>query len=648
MAVATMRVPTVFTAIDRFSDVVSKMGAGVNRFGKHTTSALSRVDHKLNNVFNSMNSLSQLAIGGGVGGLFYYAGKDILEYEKAQASLAAVTGTAMGSMKKDIESLGNETKRSVIDISKSFENIGSKMSEYLKNPTALREIAKQSILMSNASRMTIEDSTDNLTSILNQFKLNYKDAARVVNKLSSGEDIGASTISESADVVRQFAASARMAGASLEETIALVQTTTKTLGKDGVGRSFRNIMVDLNTGKGMDKNKLKALSMVKADINKIINPATKFIDKLQEIKKLLSNKQAMGMFFKKTGFEVGATFLNSFKMFEDYLSFIQNNNTAIVKAQKNTSTLSYAIDALKASFTNFIVTNNSSNFALGVTKSLMRWLSDRIGSLMSILAGVILAFVGWKTVVLLANGALLLFNISLGVAATSGFILKSELLGNVAALRAFRIASVLASSSLWLWLAPLLLIIGTLTALGWLFYKSQETTKKFADNNRTHLRVVAGEYESMEDRINRSNARMIASMKKFRLDQLSVKNTGMTVSEATDARRKKLAKVSDKIKLQADLSKTRDAFTKPKDFVLPKQNDIISTMYDNKGNEIKKENLAGKNNPFDSKAFMESLRKGGTLEINLNDPSNVIKDVDKSKMGGIPAVVTSTKNPKKG
>ena len=64
-------------------------------------------------------------------------------------------------------------------------------------------------------------------------------------KLSAGEDIGASTIPETIDVLRQFAASARMAGADVSESIAMVQAVTKTLGKQGVGRNFRNIMVDL-------------------------------------------------------------------------------------------------------------------------------------------------------------------------------------------------------------------------------------------------------------------------------------------------------------------------------------------------------------------------------------------------------------------
>jgi hypothetical protein len=130
MAVATMRVPTVFTAVDKFSDVVSRMTNKMGGFGKTATSAISRVDHKLNGMWGSMNNMSQLAIGGGVGGLFYYAGKDIMEYEKAIASLAAVTGTKIGGMNSQIEGLGRETSASVIEIAKSFEIVGSKMSYY--------------------------------------------------------------------------------------------------------------------------------------------------------------------------------------------------------------------------------------------------------------------------------------------------------------------------------------------------------------------------------------------------------------------------------------------------------------------------------------------------------------------------------------
>lgn len=643
MAVATMRVPTIFTAVDRFSDVVSRMGAGVNRFGKNTTSALSRVDNKINGVFSSMNSLSQLAIGGGVGGLFYYAGKDIMEYEKAQASLGAVTGTVVGSMRKDIEGLGKETKRSVIEITKSFENIGSKMSEYLQNPTALREIAKQAILMSNASRMSIDDSTDNLTSILNQFKLSYKDAARVVNKLSSGEDIGASTIGESADVVRQFAASAQMAGASLEETIALVQTTTKTLGKQGVGRGFRNLMIDLNTGKGMDKNKLKALAMVNADINKIIDPATKFIDKLKEIRKLLSNKQAMGMFFKKTGFETGATFLNSFEMFEKYLSFIEKNDTAMTKAAKNTATLSYAIDILKSSFTNYIVTNNSANGALGVTKSLLAWMADNMRNIINLVLGLTLAFVGWKVIVgivAIANGVLTAFN---AVMSVHRFVVLWATMTNVGYASSLYAVAAATLAAYW----PLLLVLGVLGGLVYAFWDfgdaAEESSNKqisaLMDQNKAYMNstnVLSSELGKQSNLIAKHNANVklrdtVPKLETYAQSDSLKQLNAMDVNAAN-------FDVQKYLQLQGEVQTMRSQnFQKN---ILPKfaKKEIDFSE--------RPKNIAGTNS--DNINFSKMIGNNrGELTIYLKDPSDQVKKVDQSNADGIEVKVSSTKKPNK-
>ena len=643
MAVATMRVPTIFTAVDRFSDVVSRMGAGVNRFGKNTTSALSRVDNKINGVFSSMNSLSQLAIGGGVGGLFYYAGKDIMEYEKAQASLGAVTGTVVGSMRKDIEGLGTETKRSVIEITKSFENIGSKMSEYLQNPTALREIAKQAILMSNASRMSIDDSTDNLTSILNQFKLSYKDAARVVNKLSSGEDIGASTIGESADVVRQFAASAQMAGASLEETIALVQTTTKTLGKQGVGRGFRNLMIDLNTGKGMDKNKLKALAMVNADINKIIDPATKFIDKLNEIRKLLSNKQAMGMFFKKTGFETGATFLNSFEMFEKYLSFIEKNDTAIAKAAKNTATLSYAIDVLKWSFTNYIVKNDNANGTLGVTKNLLAWMADNMRNIINLVLGLTIAFVGWKIIVgivAIANGVLTAFN---AVMSVHRFVVLWATMTNVG----YASSLYAVAAATWVAYWPLLLVLGILGGLVYAFWDVGDAAEELyskqisglTEQNKAYMNstnVLSSELGKQSNLIAKHNANVklrntVPKLETYAQSDSLKQLNAMDVNAAN-------FDVQKYLQLQGEVQTMRSQnFQKN---ILPKfaKKEIDFSE--------RPKNIAGTNSENINFSKMIGNNRG-ELTIYLKDPSDQVKKVDQSNADGIEVKVSSTKKPNK-
>lgn len=619
MAVAQMRVPTIFLAVDKFSDVVSRMTNKTAHFSKSTVGAINRVDHRLNNMWGSMNNISQLAIGGGVGGLFYYAGKDIMDYETAIHSLGAVTGTVVGSMNKDIESLGRETGRSVINITKGFEDIGSKMSEYLKNPTALKEIARQGILMANASRMSAEDSIDNLTSLLNQFGKGYGDAKAIVNKLSAGEDIGASTIPETIDILRQFAASARMAGADYTESIAMVQAVTKTLGKQGVGRNFRNIMVDLNTGKGMDKNKLKALAMVGINIDKMIDPATTFIEKMKELTKLSGNKQAMGMFFKKTGMEAGSTFLREFKTFEKYLDFIKNNDTAQAKAAKNTATFSFAIDQLKNKFTNFIVTNNDANGALGMTKNLIRWMTDNMGTLIKLLVSVLAVFLAWKAIVgviALINGVMATFN---AIMAVHRFIVLWATMTNVSYAASLWAVAAATLAAYW----PLLLIAG---ALGVLVYSLWDT-KSATD-------AMVGSQISGLDKSNmawkNSTSVMAGELGK---QQSLLKNNKPIVQSPTMAQG-----ILGNIQKRKDDQKARIAALPPmKTFSGNLFNaDKTPVKYVNTNTETETpKNLAGSNTLTEEKIVSLMNSKGGTLDINLKAPDNYDMDVDSKDLKGI-------------
>ena len=64
-----MRIPTEFTAVDKFSAVIAKMTSGVSNFTKSTGAAVQRVNTKINGMFSSLDRISQLAIGVGVAGL---------------------------------------------------------------------------------------------------------------------------------------------------------------------------------------------------------------------------------------------------------------------------------------------------------------------------------------------------------------------------------------------------------------------------------------------------------------------------------------------------------------------------------------------------------------------------------------------------
>lgn len=632
-----MRVPTIFTAVDRFSNVVQGMHRNTQTF----SAGLNRMDRRMS---NSFGRLSQFMIAGGVGGLLYKAGDDIVEYEKAIASLGAVTGTKVGSMTKDIQSLGKETGHSVIEITKGFEQVGSKMSEYLSNPTALRAISKQGILMAEASRMSVDDSVDNLTSLLNQFGKGYQSAEMFVNKLSSGEDIGASTIPETIDILRQFAASARMAGAGVTESIAMVQAVTKTLGKQGVGRNFRNIMVDLNTGKGMDKNKLKALSMVGININKMIDPATTFVDKMKELTKLSGNKQAMGMFFKKTGFEAGATFLREFATFEKYLDFIEKNNTATQKAAKNNNTFAYSLARLKDRFTNFVVADQNANSAMNVTRDVIIWMTNNMGFLINLIGSVVVAFMAWKAIVgivTVVSGVMTAFNAIMSV---HRFVVMWASMTNMT----YASSLVAVAGAAWLTYWPILLIIAAIGALVYAFWDSSRSLDQMVGDQISSITkgtdVVDGQINKQIAALQRGDKAWINSTN-VQAREIQKQKQAASIGNYPDSIQKRSETMLNTFKTaqsKMDAARKQNALL-PKNQQLSEQAlnyQVRTGFYDQKkGSNNKSENLAGQNMMTLQQALKAS---GGTLNINLNDPNGVVKDYDDTKTKGVKVQLGST------
>ena len=484
MAVATTYVPTVFTARDRFSDVVRGMTRNTRTF----SAGLNRLDQRMNRVLGLQGMGANIRTGAqfGLGLLVYQAGKDAIEYEKAMASLAAVTGTTFGSMRGEIESLAHESSRSVIDVTRSFENIGSKMSEYLDNPIALKNISRASILMADASRMEVDAASEALTSIMNQFAIGHERASEVVNKLAVGEDVGASTIEESVDMMRQFGASIRMAGGDYKDAIAMVQATSKTMGKLGVGRGFRNIMIDMITGEGMDSNKKKALARVGADIKILSGKTVPFMRKLQELRKLLPDNQAMGMYFKKTNMEAGSIFLREFQgTFLEYQKKIYELNTATEKANKNNDTFAKGFKDLKASFTNFIVTTDNANESLQMLKGTMGWMKDNMGSLINGIVYAGIAFAGFKLLVMGARLASFAMSVTMGLTAARAGAMAIAMQGNAVAIGAFNLA-------MTGYALPLLAGAAAIGVLGYAVYRFSKRHETEADRQVANITKVNG------------------------------------------------------------------------------------------------------------------------------------------------------------
>jgi len=154
---------------------------------------ISATDKTGGGINSAIGKIGKLAGALGLAGAAYMGFDAIKRYDDAVQSLSAVTGVTgseLENMKGEIMSLAKESKKSGDEIAKSFENVGSNMSEYLSDPKGLRQITAAGVILSKAARMEVAPALDNLTTIMNQFDLKAKDATKSVNILTAGEIVG--------------------------------------------------------------------------------------------------------------------------------------------------------------------------------------------------------------------------------------------------------------------------------------------------------------------------------------------------------------------------------------------------------------------------------------------------------------------------
>ena len=108
---ATIKIPTTFTAIDKFSNVVSKMTKNVRGFGNQGVAAVKRFDTRITKSFKKIGRLSQIALGVGLSTLFLSAAQNNIAYEDSLASVSAITG-AVGDDLIQLEQLSKKTAKS--------------------------------------------------------------------------------------------------------------------------------------------------------------------------------------------------------------------------------------------------------------------------------------------------------------------------------------------------------------------------------------------------------------------------------------------------------------------------------------------------------------------------------------------------------
>ena len=449
---ATIQVPTVFSAKDKLTKVVSKMTRGVRKFSKNSIAAIQRFDNRITKTYKKLGKFSKIALGLGIGAIFAMAIQNNIAYEDSLASVSSITG-ATGKELANLEQMSMSTAKSQkmlgAEVLKAYELIGSAQPTLLKNTKLLDEVTNAAITLSKAGRMELEPAAIALTTTLNQFGLGGEHAKKVIDNLAAGSVAGASNITQTADAIKKFGTNAAAAGIKVNESIALIQLASPFEKGAEAGTKLRNILQKMSGARVLPPEQLKMLKKAGVDIDLITNKTKPLKDRLLELSKVAKNSDAMSKIFGADSGLAQGLFDNA-KGFGAMLKEVNKTNVATEQAKTNTDTFAFALESIKTSFLNVTTATQTNNSALGFLKDILVFVSDNMATLVGVAGTLIASYGVMKAVIWATRAALFAKNVVLGVQIALGQKSIMALRGNTVAMNAYKIAMGVGTAATWI------------------------------------------------------------------------------------------------------------------------------------------------------------------------------------------------------
>jgi len=410
---AALTVPTIFTAIDKFSAPLRAMTQATQSFASKAEVAVARADRAFNRLTPAIGGAmkeflsfaSAAAISAAVVGGVVFSAQSLKDYETAVASFRTIvsdaTDTEFKAYQDAITSVATTTRKSTIEVAQSFEKIAGLNATFAETADGLSAVSAASITLAKASGMELGASAENLVGIMNQFNFAATEADRTINVLAAGQAVGAANIEQTSEAFKNFGATAKASNITLEQSVGLIQTLAQKsiLGAEA-GTKLRGAVSKLQeAGVGYASGQFEinsALTEAKAQLDKL----TSAKDKDALISKMfgLENKTA------------GMILLDNIGTFQDFTAGVTATTEAQKAAAINSNTLAVRLDELKAAWVNMITGSDQASSSLNSVKSVIAFVTDNLGGIVKAVGTAIAVMLAWKAAILLTKGALVVYN----------------------------------------------------------------------------------------------------------------------------------------------------------------------------------------------------------------------------------------------
>ena len=633
---AAIKIPTIFTAEDKFSSVVKRMTSGVSKFSRNTGAAINRLDQRVTSSFKRIGRFAQLGLGIGLAGIFSMAVQGNIQYEDSLASVSAITG-AVGQDLVRLETISQSTakatKKSGAEVLKAYELIGSAKPELLQNVDALDAVTRSTIMLSKASRMDLEQSALSLTDVMNQFNIAGEGSAKVVDVLAAGAKYGAAAIPLIKDSLLGFGATAKSSNVSLQESVNLVELfAAKGLKGAESGTKLRNVLTNMSIIQALPPEALKQLDKFGVNTALVADKTIPLIDRLKELSKIAGDPTAMVKMFGKENKDAAQILLQNLPMYEAITAKLDENGVAAQQAATNSNTFKFALESIKSAFTNTTTATQSNNKTLDMTKDVLFWVGNNMDIVIGAALGLIGMFAALKVLTWGLQLATFAYNIAMGISAVRAGAMSIAMKGNSVAIGAYTVVSKIAAGSQWLLNAamsanPIGLMIAGIVALIAVVY----TIVKYYDQWGAAASILLGPLGAIIAVVMGIQKHWDSIVQVFKEDGIlaGIKKIGVVIFDSM------LAPIQQFIGLIAKIPGVGDLVAPAMKYIegiranldlgsnggsadAPAKNDIIPSAEQRNG-----------------KLIQESITKG-SVDVNLNDPGGMVKDVQSKGNVNVP------------
>lgn len=406
-------IPSIFTAVDKFSAPLRSMGNSVSSFASKASAGIARTERLFNKLTPSISdgakqlldfAKSAIIAGAVIGGITFGT-SSIIEYEKAVASFRTIVSDLsdkdFAKFQKGIDNVAKDTRKSAVEVAQSYEKIAGLNAKFAETPGQIEAVTRAVITLSRASGDELGPSAESLVGIMNQFRLGADQADRTINVLAAGTAVGASSITQTAEAFTAFGGVAAGANVTLEQSVGLIQTlaAASKYGSDA-GNDLKAMIVNVQKAN---------LGYVKGQFS--INAA---LDQTQKKLAKMKTEQQRNAFlidtFGKTGINTAQTLLANRKLYDEFTKGVTGTNAAQIAAGINSNTLAEKLNQLKAAFVNMLTGSDQSKKGLEAVKKAIVFVTDNLDRILEIGAKVIKWFLIFKGVLIAAKIATTAFN----------------------------------------------------------------------------------------------------------------------------------------------------------------------------------------------------------------------------------------------